>query len=104
MIPKVFFSFLTRLRKETESGMVKWTQVDDRSLQCEHNSNVAFLARRYDEDEGRSYFVFILESGGKEVPFTVFDYETADYADMRTLYEVAAANANDASGMIASFF
>jgi hypothetical protein len=104
MIPTVFKDFFGKLVKATEAGLVSWATADDTTYFCNQKNHSIYIYNRFDVDRELAYFGFRIETDGKSTPFTVYDHEVSDYAEMRILYEAAIANANNVEDDLNDFF
>ena len=104
MIPVAFKAFLARLLPATELGEIRWREAEAISYFCNHNGHTLTLSRHFDYDREVSSIRFSIETSGKITPFTVYNYEEADYSQMDGLFDAVIANANEVHLDLDDFF
>jgi hypothetical protein len=104
MIPSGFNDFLDFVLTQTRSKKLKWMSGEGSSYLVSHKDMSLYISSDYDPDRDVSNFWFrLISDDGQSTPFSVYEYERADYNVMRILYEEIIFNANNAEHNLNKF-
>ena len=103
MIPESLRSFVSRLRRETELGTIRWAVGSEDSFFCNQGKYTVHVSFTFDEDRELSVYRMLLAAEGRDAGFVV-NSDESDVQDMRDLYASASLSAAGFRNMEAEFF